>query len=499
MKSRNFNISGTILLLLIIFGMPSCKKWLDVQPSTRLDRAELFKKEEGYRDALAGVYGNLTTPALYGREMTYGTLDVLAGYYNPASVGSTLYYSFYNNFPYKRDNASRSDECVAVVDSMWIGMYNQVANLNSILDYIDGSKSIFSGDNYAVLKGETIGLRAFLHLDLLRLYGSSAQVGLASKSIPFVDTLSSLVSRLLTVEEASNRIINELQTALVLLENDPVRTGATPSPILASSVATAALAPYHNRRYHFNYYAVKAALARAYLWKGDKANALRYAKELIAEQASRFPWVLDANLTAINTAGAANKDRTFTTEHIFALNVRGLANDVPFYLSSAGAATPGNLLVTTNTVRNKIYENSTVDPRNQYLFTTYNSSFFTTKLYQDDATSTWFKYQVPVIRISEMYYIAAECEAGVSEGLNWLNVVRQARKLSPLTADAINTPATLMAEIQKEYQKEFIGEGQLWYFYKRLNYSVLPYSPRFTNIAWYVFDMPDNEYIYGGR
>ena len=38
-----------------------------------------------------------------------------------------------------------------------------------------------------------------------------------------------------------------------------------------------------------NKYAVKGELARAYLWKGDKVNAARYAREVIdAKKADRW-------------------------------------------------------------------------------------------------------------------------------------------------------------------------------------------------------------------
>jgi len=492
----------TILMGLVLVALSSCKKWLDVQPETRLVQSELFKTEGGYRDAMAGVYGGLSSTSLYGRELTFATMDVLAGYYTPINSGNTAYYEFFNSYPYKRDNASKSDKCVTIVDGFWTGLYGQVAQLNGIIQTIDGNKKVFSGDNYSTLKGEAIGLRAFLHLDLLRMYGSSYVTDPMQKAIPFVDTLSSQVTKLMTVDEACNKIIQELQRSLALMVNDPIKQGRAPSDILASAVATTTLAAYHNRRYHFNYYAVKAALARAYLWKGDKANALRYAKEIIAEQPTRFPWVLDANLTSIGNALSYNKDRTFTTEHIFALNIRNLELDVPNYFSSAGSSAQNqNLLPTTATVKNRIYENNTIDPRNQYLFTSYGSSFFSTKLYQDQEAlaQIWFKNQMPIIRISEMYYIAAECEPDMATGRNWLNVIRQVRKLSALTSVEVNTTTQLMNQIQKEYEKEFIGEGQLWYFYKRRDLATLPNSRLFTNKAWYTFDMPDEEYTNGGR
>jgi hypothetical protein len=48
----------------------------------------------------------------------------------------------------------------------------------------------------------------------------------------------------------------------------------------------------------------------------------------------------------------------------------------------------------------------------------------------------------------------------------------------------LTSTAVLSAEIQKEYQKEFIGEGQLFYFYKRKN--VTPLASLFANYPYTV-------------
>ena len=56
----------------------SCSKWLDVQPETEKDRAELIKTENGYKQMLYGTYINLTSSSLYGDNLTYGVISGLA-------------------------------------------------------------------------------------------------------------------------------------------------------------------------------------------------------------------------------------------------------------------------------------------------------------------------------------------------------------------------------------------------------------------------------------
>ena len=100
-----------------------------------------------------------------------------------------------------------------------------------------------------------------------------------------------------------------------------------------------------------------------------------------------------------------------------------------------------------------------------------------------------------MIRLSEMYYIAAECEAASNTiaATTLLNAVRTHRNLSAYTVPALSSDS-LGVEISKEYQKEFMGEGQMFYFYKRKNIA-FPDLP-FTKIpvvptATYVFTKPE--------
>jgi hypothetical protein len=101
-----------------------------------------------------------------------------------------------------------------------------------------------------------------------------------------------------------------------------------------------------------------------------------------------------------------------------------------------------------------------------------------------------------MIRVTEMYYIAAECATAALDTLNatdLLDTVRVHRNLPKYTLAALKADS-LNIEIRKEYQKEFLGEGQMFYFYKRKNlpFTALPFTkvPVVSN-ASYVFIKPD--------
>jgi hypothetical protein len=103
---------------------------------------------------------------------------------------------------------------------------------------------------------------------------------------------------------------------------------------------------------------------------------------------------------------------------------------------------------------------------------------------------------LPLVRMSEMYYIAAECATALQDSLtatNLMDSVRVHRGLVKYTQTALKRDS-LTVEIGREYQKEFISEGQVFYYYKRRNlpFSTLPFTkvPPVAG-ASYVFIKPE--------
>jgi len=102
-----------------------------------------------------------------------------------------------------------------------------------------------------------------------------------------------------------------------------------------------------------------------------------------------------------------------------------------------------------------------------------------------------------MIRKSELYYIAAEClaETDPEEAINYLNEVRLHRNLGALSS-LLTTPE-VEQEIKAEYRKELIGEGQLFYYYKRKNADQIDGKYVTVNDDIYVLPLPDKEISFG--
>jgi starch-binding outer membrane protein, SusD/RagB family len=456
-----------------------CKKWLDVSPKTQVRERDLFETEDGFKDAMIGAYQLLSGKNAYGQNLTMGFADALAQRYNTLSTN----HIFYASARYQYTNAAVK----TYIKDCWGALYAGVANVNNILEQIDHKKPVFSGNNYNIVKGEALAVRALLHFDLLRLFGAAPIVNANKPSIPYVTTFDKDVYPLLTVNEVINNCLTDLNAAAELLKTDKtVRTVFSDDPFLSYT------------RNHMNYWAVKGLLARIYLYKSDKAAALTAALEVINEGGSQFPFVTSAAAATVN-----NRDRAYATELLFSIYAFKLADYAKDYFKTEAVnGIPALYLSATDL--NNLYETAnggSSDIRYLYWFNSYGSGYSSTKYWQDDYSDqesvAQLKGLIPVIRLSEMYYIAAECTAAPAEGVAYINVIRNKRGL-PVLSTAISTTA-LEAEILKEYKKETYAEGQLFYYYKRKNTVRVDGSNINMNDATWILPVPDDEVEFANR
>lgn len=465
-----------IFLLCALPALTSCEKWLDVKPKTQVASEDAFRDEQGFKDALTGVYENMTKPAVYGRELSYGMIDVLGHNY----TGITSFNLYYQDGQFNYQFATTK----ARVDGIWTTSYNTIANINSLIDNLDkADKNMFEGSDYAIIRGEAYGLRAFNHFDLLRLYAPSfAAGGAGAKGIPYHDKLSTQTVTSSSVQETVNKIIADLEAASSLLKTvDPI--------VPANNLPSPAGSYLRDRRYKFNYFAVRALMARVYLYAGNKPKALECAKE-----------VLDANAFPASTIGTIlSGDRIFSSEVIFNLNINTLQtnwdNDFSTTISQG--------LYLSADQWSQVYEvtsGGSADYRYLYqteLQTDWQSTRLCIKLRPSTNTMTSAANRLVLMRVSELYDIAAECleDTDGAAAVGYLNQQRARRNLQPL--DASLSASEIQNEVFKEYQKEFICEGQMFFYYKRLNLASIQFTQIPGTAAVYVLPKPDDEIQYG--
>ena len=397
----------TLIVLCTMGAFTGCSDWLDYTPKDKETEDQTFSSKQGFYTAVNGVYNRLIDDVMYGKNLTYGMLDLMGKRYNVPdrlqySVGSSsLNASVIAGYSYSDIDFS------PIIESIWEEAYSTILNINVILDNAEQKRgTVLNEDDYNLIKGDLLALRAFLHFELLRLFAPAYSIGANEEAIPYVTRLTHLVTPMSTQEEAIDLILTDLDSAKVLLANDPIRIGTSPDPCLASLpsgnyLSSDGIDSWYNRRFRFNYYAAVATMARVYLWKGDNANALTAAQEVIAAQESRFPWVDPDNLTYIgNTSSTSyrNQDRTFATEHIFALNVVNLEDLMDSYIYD-GEIGMGNMnqngLEISAAEWTDVYEGYTADYRYQKWYASYASNMgndrLLAKFYQNDVTADEYR------------------------------------------------------------------------------------------------------------
>ncbi|MNJ91545.1 hypothetical protein D3C87_91970 [compost metagenome] len=447
-------IKTIAILITAVTLLSSCKKFLDVQPEDKILETQAFQSKVGVMSVLNGLYISLAKTELYGEHLTLSTIEILAQRYN---IPSTHNLNKISTYAYT-DNPAQSR-----LESIWTNSYSTILNINGFLENLEKYKGVVDENTESIYKGEALAMRAFLHFDLLRLYGPRYSTADSTKqSLPYYESSKTSINPLLPANVYIQNVINDLVKAEKLLQNDHIITDGTNWAGPTDNVDFL----LNNRSFRLNYYAVKGLLARVNLYRGDKVSALIAAKSVISV-ADKFKWTTLANALSEK----ANPDRVFSTEMIFGISNTQLYNKQTALFDPS--ITDANILAPVTARLNTVFENNENDYRfnlNWQIPTTGVKSYKTFYKFSDvvDKTKT-FRFTMPLLKISEIYYIAAESEPLAADGINHLNVVRFNRGLVNLLPTAV-----INTELQKEYQKEFFGEGQLFYFYKRRNITSVP-------------------------
>ena len=460
--------------MLLLCCITACNDWLEVAPQAEKEEAEMFEKEVGFRNVLIGAYIRMKSNNLYGEDLTYGSIEMLAQHWtNTDDLGK--YLKAYN---YEQSVVETK------INSFYGNLYKVIADVNGLLNNIDARKEMFEGNNFEIIKGEALAIRAFCHFDVLRLFGPIPTNLPEGTILPYVTTVSIVPNRLVSYNDFTTKLLADLDEAERCLEgNDPILTASI------KELSTLEVAQDDNflcdRQMHMNYYAVCALKARVQLWLGNKNEALKYAQKVIDAK--------DPNGNVMFRLGSAtdcaNGDLIFSSEHIFNLNVYNLSD---FKISAA------NTFYTNSTALKYFWASETTDIRrgkmwkevyDNYWWTYY---YYMTKYTQATNMPVWAKNSIPLFRLAEMYLIAMEC-GSIQNANDLYKEVCIARDITPVT---FGSTEELSETLILEYNREFYGEGQAFYAYKRLGRSKIFGTSTVGSALIYVLPLPKAESLY---
>jgi len=494
--------NNIIKVFIISVGLllSSCSDWLDVTPPSQIREEAQFNSVEGFQQALIGCYIGMTNELLYGRALTWSTIELMAGQFVPLQPSTSNDFNI-SNYNYTSSNALK------YINGVWANSYNVISNVNNALKYIELNKGLLDNINYQIIKGELLAIRAFMHFDLMRLYGLgnlNARTDLASKfAIPYVTTLSKEMTPQLTYKQTIDLMVADLNVALQLLDIDPV-TKKHPASFY-NEVNIDGF--YNNRQQRFNYYATSLLLARVYMWEGSQqsiANALTLANKVIA----------DAETNAVvtwATSTSVTNDVIMKSEHLMSLNTQNLiSRTADFFKLEIIAASDIKAQYVSNDRMMAIYEAEGVGSTDfrfskqfiQNSVTTAGKNAYTPLKFYGVSNDKVTKNFIPLMRIPEAYYIASECmikktSPDAAGALALLNNVRQKRGITTNLTDA--STSVVMNEIIKEYTKEFYCEGAMFFLYKRLGKETIPGYNQVASDAIYMLPYPSTELQMGRK
>ena len=472
----------TISLLVLCLVATGCSDWLNVAPSNQVNEEDMFSTGDGYRHALNGVYLDLGTSTLYGQNLSWGFLDIIAQYYSASAFKEERVYYQSLKFNFEHTNVK------SVISSIWSRSYNNIANCNNLINQVSNADpSLFAQRELEknMIHGEALALRAFIHFEILRMFAPAMMKDDQKAYIPYVDVYPTYVPSYETNENVLKKVVADLKEAKRMLAQCDIAEEhkawmSTNSRMLGTNIPRGDISEedvfFAFRGYRMNYYAITALLARVYFWMGEYELAYNEAKEVLDatddEGKKCFSFVSYTEL------GSNMKDYNGIIMCFFNKTLQ--ENYEPFTMKSSE-----DKLYLVNFEKGE-------KEADQRLLESMIGSEGTNKYSR--------KYMIPLgtngtdmipgIRLSEMYYIMGDYFARTNKFTEAGAMLDEVRYERGIRETSLKTTITTLdgyhTEMLEDMRKEFVGEGQLFFQYKRLDKKPV-------KNAIFVFEKPQNE------
>jgi hypothetical protein len=298
-----------------------------------------------------------------------------------------------------------------------------------------------------------------LYFDLLRLY-APAPIVKDVAAIPYYTTLSNAPMPEKLTSEILQLVIADLMHSKQIQKN--------------FDTLVVAKEDFRKYRFDFNtdrtyfgsgqrgfrmgYYATTALLSQVALYTGNNPVAYSNAMEVINSKTDANEPVI--SFTPGTVIDVGTYDRLLSDDIIFAL-----------YSKTFEEGFNQDLLLLLNT--NQIFGSDLNSDHRKKCYLT-NNGKQVLKYDEDQDREGRITSAIPMFRLSELYHIAAETlyDANPDGALALLNQLRQSRGCTvPLSA--IPTKSAFQDAIINDARREFVGEGKLFFLYKRLNKPIL--------------------------
>ncbi|RYY41121.1 MAG: RagB/SusD family nutrient uptake outer membrane protein [Chitinophagaceae bacterium] len=484
MKKTLYKLSWSLLLL---SSLTACKKQLELDPKQSVDVSVALTSREGVNAAITGVYSSLKSTTNYGRDLL-AVSDALAD----------------NGFATQKSGRllAENQNGTGAHFVLWQNNYYAIAQINQVLAAIptlNVSPAVTTAERNS-WEGQLYFLRALMYHDLARCYGYEPGMGVQGQdrgSVPIMlqtpatiqEALNTMPGRA-TADSVYRRIYADLDSA-----NKRLATSNSGLPHIATKAAAQAL------------------YARVALYRRDWVNAARWCDSVLAVAANVnrlattssyvSSWTSQTNPESLFEVRFANQSENIGVNTSLQTTYTTLAErGRPSLTAGFGdlvAATPllqalgftgiaangsgGTFTGRSDDVRNLLFESGTTGRG--------TARIECTKFIGKNGVANLDN--VPVIRIPEVYLTRAEARLNNGDAagaLADLKVVKQARYANytttqqtadnaltantglPLVAPTPPATTTLYGQILHQRRLEFAFEGQRWFDFKRLGFTL---------------------------
>lgn len=240
-----------LAILFLAVSFSSCESFLEVEEVGRSSIPVFFKDMDGIRAALPGAYSKVYD--YYDANLMLYP-DAAGDMFNMIPTGEDT--KMYTQFNYQ----STPQEEIGAVGYIWRDAYEALANVNNILEYQPILLEEFPGDMRELngIKAEALFLRALIHFDLVRVYSqpygfTDGAIHLGIPVLRITPGPDDNVPRN-SVGEVYDQVIQDLKLSEEIFIDHPKMDS-----------------------YHASSQAVKALLARVYLYQENWELARDYA------------------------------------------------------------------------------------------------------------------------------------------------------------------------------------------------------------------------------
>lgn len=465
-----------MILFLLAVLLYACEDFLTVRPKSEITENELFSTPEGVEEGIYGVYSTMAAENLYGKQISWYVPEILAQYYE---VKSTMQGAWeLANYEMESENTR------GLCDIVWQSMYEAIGYTNNIINSLNAQPEN-SMKLYKLYKGEVLGVRAFMHFDLVRLYAPMVTDGPEAKGIPYVRKWQAKVTPFSSVGKVYESVIADLKESEDLLQ-------ASEQEIVKYAGEERFC---RNREIHFNLNAARATLARVYWMKKDLDSAAIYAGKVITSGRYSFADMtevedLTASIIAVKEGiwglfNADTKENLAKSFYDYSLVTLYPSESYKNWYPGSGMDNDmrlGWFRVKKNETTGQVYFLKLLDEKN----------------YLSSGEPLKGKQGINLLRLPEMYLIMAEALLTKDPELatRYFDTFIASRGLVTFASKG---KTVTLEDIMAERKKEFIGEGQEWFAMKRENRDLkkpssmqtIPGSPEL-----YTLRIPLDEFEY---